>query len=171
MPDREAPPLIRTRTTAAESAPLSEKLASKLSLDEAPAPAEKSFPDLSVPEVAPLDVPLVSVPSAARDERQVALSNSRYATYTGKVEKIIKRRWVVPSGFSLGGRKLTAVGVIRVSREGQILKVEIKRPSGHRLYDQSVLASMTGTIKLPPFPGDMKEDSLDVEITFRPDSR
>ena len=47
----------------------------------------------------------------------------------------------------------------------------MKRTSGHRIFDQSVMAALTDASALPPFPKDYKENYLDVEITFRPEDR
>jgi len=174
IPTKEAPPLVKPREPAPAPTSLKERLQSKLTAVETP-PAgvpEPGVPEISTPTVAPLTVPTVTptAPVSSR-ETQASLSGFRYRGYVGKVKSSIYARWAPPSRFALGGDKLSAVAMIRISREGRIMKIEMKRSSGHRIYDQSVMAALTDSAALPPFPKDYKENYLDVEITFRPEDR
>jgi TonB family protein len=89
----------------------------------------------------------------------------------GQVKSSLYARWQPPSSFTLGGKKLAVVVMIRISRDGGIASIDMKRQSGHRIVDQSVMAALTDRSPLPPFPKDYEEDYLDVEITFRPEDR
>jgi len=151
-----------------------ERLQSKLARVDTPPPAvpEPSVPAVAAPEVAPLTPLAPSSPvKAAPAERASALSGFRYRGYVGSVKSSLYARWHPPSSFSLGGRNLSAVAMIRISRDGRISRIDMKKTSGHRIFDQSVMAALTDSSALPPFPKDYKENYLDVEITFRPEDR
>lgn len=174
IPTRKAPPLVKPREPAPAPTSLKERLQSKLTAVETPPASvpEPSVPKLSTPRVTPLTVPIVTPPAPTTSrETRASLSSFRYRGYVGKVKSSIYTRWAPPSRFALGGKKLSAVAVIRISREGRIMKIDMKRSSGHRIYDQSVMAALTDSAALPPFPKDYKESYLDVEITFRPEGR
>jgi TonB family protein len=151
-----------------------ERLQSKLARVDTPPPAvpEPGVPAVATPEVAPLKPLAPSSPvQAVPAERASALSGFRYRGYVGSVKSSLYARWHPPSSFSLGGKKLSAVAMIRISRDGRIARIDMKRTSGHRIFDQSVMAALTDASALPPFPKDYKENYLDVEITFRPEDR
>jgi TonB family protein len=151
-----------------------ERLQSKLARVDTPPPAvpEPNIPAVTAPKVAPLTPLAPSSPvQAAPAERASALSGFRYRGYVGNVKSSLYARWNPPSSFTLRGRNLTAVAMIRISRDGRISRIDMKRTSGHRIFDQSVMAALTDSSALPPFPKDYKENYLDVEITFRPEDR
>jgi len=174
IPTKTAPPLVKPREPLPAPTSLKERLQKKLAkVDTQPAVIpEPSVPELAAPKVAPLTVPVVSRPAeTAMAESPSSLSGFRYRGYVGKVKSNLYARWQPPSSFTLGGKKLSAVAMIRISREGRIIRVDMKRTSGHRIFDQSVMAALTDPTTLPPFPKDYKENYLDVEITFRPEDR
>ncbi len=174
IPTKEAPPLVKPREPLPAPTSMRERLQRKLARVDTPPPAvpEPSVPAVATPEIAPLTPLAPSSPvQAAPAESASALSGFRYRGYVGSVKSSLYARWRPPSSFSLGGRNLSAVAMIRISREGRISRIDMKRTSGHRLFDQSVMAALTDSSALPPFPKDYKENYLDVEITFRPEDR
>lgn len=174
IPTKEAPPLVKPREPLPAPTSMRERLQSKLARVDTPPPAvpEPSVPAVTAPKVAPLTPLAPSSPvKAAPAERASALSGFRYRGYVGSVKSSLYARWHPPSSFTLGGKKLFAVAMIRISRDGRISRIDMKRTSGHRIFDQSVMAALTDSSALPPFPKDYKENYLDVEITFRPEDR
>jgi TonB family protein len=174
IPTKEAPPLVKPREPLPAPTSMRERLQSKLARVDTPPPAvpEPNIPAVAAPKVAPLTPLAPSSPvQAAPAERASALSGFRYRGYVGSVKSSLYARWNPPSSFTLGGRNLTAVTMIRISRDGRISRIDMKRTSGHRIFDQSVMAALTDSSALPPFPKDYKENYLDVEITFRPEDR
>jgi len=176
VPSREAPPLITPRKEPQpRPSPFGEKLASRLSdIQSRPVEAPvRSLPKLDVPEISPLEVPTKAPPPSivAGGEEIVPLTEFPYAWYIALVKDRIFNEWSPPSSFSLGGRRITAIASFRITRQGRLEQVRITDSSGHRLFDQSVLATLDGLAGLPPLPGDYREDFLDVFIRFQSDHR
>jgi colicin import membrane protein len=85
--------------------------------------------------------------------------------YEMEVEDRIKSNWSYP--VAMGESKgLEAVVLIAVSKDGTILKTEVKRKSSNVIFDQSVLKAVERSDPLPPFPEGYRKSYEEIEINF-----
>jgi TonB family protein len=140
-----------------------------------PKPDTAAAPELSqmeVAKIAPLEERLQTTAAQLSPSNQVGtLSDFPFAWYVALVKDKVFARWRPPSSFAIGGRQLTAIAAFRIERSGRLDGVRVTDGSGHRLYDQSVMAALTGLGSLPPLPEKYKEDYLDVVIRFNSQNR
>jgi TonB family protein len=174
IPVEDAPPLLKRRARAPDPVSLKDRMSRRLS-EVAPETADTEAPALStldIPKVAPLDTSRkVTTASLPPTDQVSTLSDFPFGWYVALVKDKVFSVWRPPSSFAIGGRQLTAVATFRIVRNGRIEGLRITDGSGHRLYDQSVMAAMTGIGSLPPLPEQYKEESLDVVIRFNSQNR
>ena len=78
----------------------------------------------------------------------------------------IRSSWVVPEGVTSSVSLITVVG-IKVAPDGQIMEFRVEKSSGNTYYDQSAVRAIRKANPLPPLPGDMGQEPLEVGINFR----
>ena len=74
--------------------------------------------------------------------------------YATAIHDAIQRNWTVPSGLVSDTelRRLTAEVRIRVGADGSITDSRLLHPSGNSYFDDSCMAAITATRKVPPPP-------------------
>lgn len=97
------------------------------------------------------------------DQAAVARSKAT-ADYIGKIKGKIKGNIVLPPGIE--GNPEAVFNVVQLP-SGEILRVELKKPSGHAAYDKAIERAILKSSPLPkPAQGDLFSRSL--ELKFRP---
>jgi colicin import membrane protein len=88
--------------------------------------------------------------------------------YELQIYDAIKRNWSYPVDLSFNANQggLEAVAVMRVRRDGRILKVSLEKRSRNAVFDQSVLKAIERSDPLPPFPDFYREREDDIQVTF-----
>jgi colicin import membrane protein len=88
--------------------------------------------------------------------------------YQLQIETAIKENWSYPIALidARGGKIPEAVIVLSLRSDGKILKVEFKKRSWDRLFNESVLKALERSDPLPEFPPGYKKSSEEVEISF-----
>jgi len=81
--------------------------------------------------------------------------------YMASLEQAIKQSWTAPKEAE--SKQVTIV--FKVARNGSVLKVQLKNPSGVAAVDQSALDAVAKASPFKPFPDGAPGD-LDVEFTF-----
>jgi protein TonB len=108
-------------------------------------------------------VDMALAPDRARATRAAASGGS--PAYLAAVEQRIGARWSPPDIF----RDRKAVQVVlafELSRDGHVRKVAIQRSSGSSFYDQAGLRAIYLSDPFPPFPEDLDESRMDINITL-----
>lgn len=85
-----------------------------------------------------------------------------FGPFMADLEKRIKRNWVPPRGAE--SRKV--VLLFFLSRDGKVVKVEVKKSSGDKEADESAEQAIMASSPFMAFPPKVKEDVLPVEFTF-----
>jgi colicin import membrane protein len=93
------------------------------------------------------------------------LSRIRLQAYQDLVREKVQSAWIVPLPPE-EIRKLQAIVLLSVSREGQVTRLQIPQPSGNPLFDESLLRAIKQASPLPPLPEDYQGASLELEMRF-----
>jgi TonB family protein len=94
------------------------------------------------------------------------LQRIRLQAYQELVREKIIDAWILPMPQE-EARKLQATALMMVSREGQVAHLELLQPSGHPLFDESLLRAIKRAAPLPPLPEDYTGAFLEVEMRFK----
>jgi colicin import membrane protein len=88
--------------------------------------------------------------------------------YQLQIETAIKENWSYPIALidAKEGKIPEAVIKLSLRSDGKILKVEFKKRSWDRLFNESVLKAIERSDPLPEFPPGYKKSSEEVEIRF-----
>jgi protein TonB len=108
-------------------------------------------PDISVHQI---DVPKLIIPrssSSTRPSPQLSPQQmSALADYSSRLRSRIDAAWVKPA--KLAGVRLFAEVVFDVSSSGRITNVRLRRGSGNKAFDQSILAAFRSASSAGPTP-------------------
>jgi protein TonB len=108
-------------------------------------------PDISVHQI---DVPKLIIPrtsSPTRPSPQLSPQQmSALADYSSRLRSRIDAAWVKPA--QLAGVRLFAEVVFDVSSSGRITNVRLRRGSGNKAFDQSILAAFRSASSAGPTP-------------------
>ena len=88
--------------------------------------------------------------------------------YKVEVENRIKENWGYPAAFidPEKNRSLEALVIVKVSRDGSILKSWFEKTSGNTGFDESVRKAIERSNPLPPFPEGYVKTYEEIEINF-----
>jgi colicin import membrane protein len=85
--------------------------------------------------------------------------------YQMEVETKVKGNWAYPTAL-VSRKDLEAVVLVKVQRDGTILKYELIKRSYNSMFDQSVITAIERTKSMPPFPEGFRQNDEEIEITF-----
>jgi len=85
--------------------------------------------------------------------------------YLSAVFQKIHDHWVLPD-LQNWDTSLEAVLVITVKKDGAVTRSEFERKSDNIYFNQFVLKTMKDASPLPPFPDQLKEDTLEIGLRF-----
>jgi len=88
--------------------------------------------------------------------------------YQMEVEERVKSNWQYPVALTSPSKRkdLVATVVVRVQRDGTILKSWFNDRSSNAIYDASVMKAVERSNPLPPFPEGYNRNQDEVEIRF-----
>ena len=132
----------------------------KKALDKLPPVSKVNTPKPSVPTPRPdisvhqIDVPkltLYRTSSPTRSSPQLSPQQmSALADYSSRLRSRIDAAWVKPT--QLAGVRLLAEVVFDVSSSGRITNVRLRRGSGNKAFDQSILTAFRNASSAGPTP-------------------
>ncbi len=93
----------------------------------------------------------------------------RLMAYQDRVQAKIEAAWILPLSDEQR-RDLQATAQFQVTRSGQVVQLELVKPSGNTLFDASLLRAIRRASPLPTLPDDYPLDVLEVEMRFRGNS-
>ncbi len=85
--------------------------------------------------------------------------------YQMEVEERIKSNWSYPVALQ-SKKDLEAIVVVRVKRDGTLLKTEMVKGSSDPIFDESVIRAVKRSDPLPPFPEGYIKSYDEIEIKF-----
>ena len=88
-----------------------------------------------------------------------------HAWYYILVKNKMYEAWQQPGSLS-SSKGLLCVVLVRVARDGEILKFNLDCPSGNSLMDQSALQAVEQVRRLPPLPAGLGGTYKDITISF-----
>lgn len=128
----------------------------------APRPQPSALPDTPAPYARPADAPRAApapVPAAAVPATVNGAWRSALAAW-------MQSRKRYPDEARRQGAEGQVAVRFTVSRDGQVLDVQVVRSSGSDLLDQAVLSMLQGS-RAPPFPADMVQPQITTTISIR----
>lgn len=81
--------------------------------------------------------------------------------YKMEVETLIKDNWTYP-----GEQDIEAVVLVKIRKDGTILGTSFIKPSGDKIFDESVLTAIEKTKSLPPLPEGYEKNYEEIKINF-----
>jgi TonB family protein len=113
------------------------------------------------PEVTKDVVKTAPKPSAA-------IIDMRLKKYYHSVWQRIQEEWILPPSLLEEIEYPETVIIIKVQRDGSILKSWFEETSGSSIYDESAMRAIKKANPLPPLPEELEEDILELGIRFNP---
>jgi colicin import membrane protein len=87
--------------------------------------------------------------------------------YLSAVYQKIHDHWVLPD-LQNWDNSLEAVLSITIKRDGTVTDSNFERKSDNIYFNQFVLKAVKEASPLPPFPGKLKENTLEIGLRFKP---
>jgi len=114
------------------------------------------------------EAPRTGTPSAVAGPARTSVSVSRfpYAWYISIIQGKVSSNWKRPSDRLVSQDELTVQISFRISRDGSVGAVTVRRSSGSTTVDQSAAKAVRSSAPFPPLPDDYRDDRLDVTIPF-----
>ncbi|WP_028584264.1 energy transducer TonB [Desulfogranum mediterraneum] len=151
----------RRRAAAAKRAALARQEAEKAARD-----ARKALADMYRQQRALAPSSGARTKSSAKSgagQRQSVVARQYWAS----LYQHIQAYWVLPE-MRKWNPSLEAIVVIKIDRQGRVMKTMIEKKSNDRFFDQLVVKTINKAAPMPRFPKLMKEATLEVGLRFRP---
>lgn len=108
---------------------------------------------------------LLAAGARISDHTSIPMGDLWEAGYYNHVHEMMYRVWNQPTSLS-ASIGMSAEMLIRVQRDGTIIKREMVRLSGNSLMDDSVMKAVQSVSKLKPLPPQCPGSSKDIRILF-----
>ncbi len=92
--------------------------------------------------------------------------DSTYHPYTRVIKEMILTHWVYPLSAQRDLIQGKLLIVFRLDTGGNLLDCNIARSSGHEILDTQALKAIRSADPFPPFPEDIKVQSLNINASF-----
>ncbi len=102
--------------------------------------------------------------TTARNKKQVSAIEGQYFS---SIYNALQPHWKLP-GTKTWPPDLTAVLVIRINANGNVIDRFFEKKSGDRLFDQFVLKTIQDAAPLPAIPRAMNKQSIEIGLKFKP---
>lgn len=91
-----------------------------------------------------------------------AIREPDFGPYMHDLQQRIKRNWDPPKGEE--SRRV--VLLFTIARDGRLMNVKVKQPSGMASADKAATAAVQISAPFKPLPAEYKKDSVEIEFTF-----
>jgi TonB family protein len=108
----------------------------------------------------------VAMQQKAEEERLRAsrIMEAKRNAYFDAIAAHIQGNWsLLKNQMENVGTLTTDIG-LQIQRDGAITKIVIEKPSGNALFDEFAVRAVKRSTPLPPFPRELREDSLEITI-------
>jgi TonB family protein len=92
---------------------------------------------------------------------------SKTDAYWRQIKERIYSNWNIPAGRRQEMSGLEAGIIFEIQRNGKIQNIRFEKKSGNPLYDEMSLLALKNSEPLPPFPPDMKDESIEITMAFK----
>jgi len=86
--------------------------------------------------------------------------------YYSAIVQSIHENWVLSSNLQELDKSVTASVVIFINKEGTITKRYFEKKSSNVIFNRMVLKTINDSSPLPPFPSQLKQDTMEIELRF-----
>ena len=108
----------------------------------------------------------IKVGKDRRSEAQI-IEGFTLRLYKLEIENKIKNNWIYPAALvNLKKKDLEAIVILKVKKDGKIIKFWFKKKSNDIIFDNSVIKAIERANPLPPFPEGYKKSYEEIEINF-----
>lgn len=111
--------------------------------------------------------PLASLPPAAVPQRDSARIDALRQEYLRSLPPLIRPHQRYPLAAQRAGREGTVVVRFVLERDGRLRETSILQSSGDALLDQAAATAIERVRSFPPFPAELPEESLPIELPVR----
>ena len=87
--------------------------------------------------------------------------------YTRSVQKRIASYWTQPATWRPEWSTLEAEITVIIRRDGKIQEIRFDKRSINSNYDDLCMATLRKAEPFPPFPPELRDESIEIEITFQ----
>ncbi|USI73657.1 energy transducer TonB [Sphingomonas morindae] len=167
-PRREGRPEAARTSDAAAPAPVAQPAPAQAAATTGAPPAFSSGParEPGAPATAPPAVAPETGTAAAQDGA-AAQADAAEAAWLARLLGRLQQFRRYPRAAESAGQQGVVTVAILVSREGSVLGVELRRPSGYPLLDMEALATVRRAAPLPPPDAAIRGDPVRVEVPVR----
>ncbi len=159
--------LERKRKQLAEEAARAEKMAAEQArIAAAEAERQKQIAQAELNRIRN-QVRTAPTPRPPGGQRSANVLNVLESQYALAVQGKLMQVWALPE-FKQYDNSLKAKYVIRISRDGTVIKQFFEQRSNDSTFDQFVKKAVLEASPFPPFPSAIKESSLEFELRFSP---
>jgi TonB family protein len=102
---------------------------------------------------------------ASTTEMATSMQRIRLQWYQERIRERIIAAWILPLPRG-DTHDLQATALMRVGRDGQVEHLQLVRPSGNPLFDESLLGAIKHAAPWPELPADYAGEFLEVEMHF-----
>ncbi|RMF93893.1 MAG: TonB family protein [Candidatus Schekmanbacteria bacterium] len=108
---------------------------------------------------------------ALRTSRELkgSIEDMRFRLYYDRIWFKIKESWILPDIPEVDESKLTAIVLIKIRKDGEIIERSFEKRSGNYIFDNSAMKAIIKANPLPPVPEGLADDILEVGVRFIPE--
>lgn len=138
-----------------------------------PEPAEdavrhaESLPPAPQADMASPPQTLASLPTTAAPQRDSARIDALRQGYLRSLPPLIRPHQRYPLAAQRAGREGTVIVRFVLERDGRLRETAILQSSGDALLDQAAATAIERVRRFPPFPAELPEESLPIELPVR----
>jgi protein TonB len=158
---RKAPVKTAVKTPPRPEKSLAERLGDRLKAEDDRRASEPQ-PAQDRPRAESARPPSGGIPGRT----SISVSRFPYAWYISIIQGKVSSNWKQPSDRLVSEQELSARISFRISRDGSVDAVTVRKSSGRSTIDQSAAKAVRNSAPFPPLPDDYREDRLDVTIDF-----
>lgn len=164
-------PVQRTASPPVET---TREAASRVAAAQAASPASKPTREATAAEV-PHGSPTGKTDAGAKGTTQGSTAGSLEGSsaasalvglYGQKVREVIEREWRLINDQGLSGLK--AVVEVQIRKTGDIISIQVVRPSGNSMFDDAALRAVRKAAPLPAVPEVIVQSNTKLILTFQP---
>jgi TonB family protein len=89
--------------------------------------------------------------------------------YYSKIWQKIKNEWTLSENRLQEMAGLETIITVKIGRDGKVQKLCYEKRSGNALYDDMAWRAIYKAEPFPPFPSEIKEDTVEIGIRFMPE--
>ncbi len=110
-----------------------------------------------------------SVAMKREGELKGNIEDVRFKLYYDSVWYAIKESWILPDIPGVDENNLSAIIMLRVRNDGEVIAMDYEKRSGNSLFDESAMKAVKKANPLPPVPEGLSDGILEIGVRFIPE--